>query len=273
MYLPQNDISEVVLRQRNKKDELSKELTKNKSKLNAVRQEYRFLTQPLNTDYVDECERLDDEIDKLRRVCQVMLNEIEHLKRSQEPQFDRQPMRPAPPPPAYPPPRMRPRTLFPRQPSGSSPLSPRSPESPNTSQSDQMTTSPSLQDIVAASQPTAPKIIDDACDPSCGEQPWQCSMCTFQNHPLLNKCECCENVRILPGSVRIVPSRPPPPIPLASLGSRSAPLTPATPLMPSAGPASASILSRSTEYTRPGGGVANSSSEGSMPQFLGDVTI
>ncbi|XP_055856350.1 uncharacterized protein LOC129919488 [Episyrphus balteatus] len=269
MYLPQNDISEVVLRQRNRRDDLSKELSKNKSKLNAVQQEYHFLTQPLNTDYLDECERLDDEIDKLRRVCQVMLNEIEHLKRSQEPLFERQPVRPAPPPPPYPPPRMRPQTLFPRQSSASSPLSPRSPDTSSSSNSEQLPTSPSSQDL--ASPAPSPKTIDDVCDPNCGgEQPWQCSMCTFQNHPLLNKCECCDNVRILPGSVRILPSRPPPPIPFA-LGSRSAPLTPATPITPNNGPQSACVLSRSTEYTRQG--VTNSSSEGSMPQFLGDVII
>ncbi|XP_046811341.1 velvet complex subunit 2-like [Lucilia cuprina] len=28
------------------------------------------------------------------------------------------------------------------------------------------------------------------------EQPWECSMCTFRNHPQLNICEACENVRI-----------------------------------------------------------------------------
>lgn len=278
MYLPQNDISEVVLRQRNRRDNLSKELAKNKSKLDAVQQEYRFLNQPLNTDYVDECERLDDEIDKLRRVCQVMLNEIEHLKRVSQEQptqfIERKPVRPAPPPPPYSSARMRPQTLFPRQQSSSSPLSSRSPES-SSSQSEQNPLATS-QEIFTPPQ-TPPKTIDDGdtCDPNCGEQPWQCSMCTFQNHPLLNKCECCENVRILPGSVRILPSRPPPPIPFTTgLGSRSAPLTPATPMNPNTGPTSAGVLNRSAEYNpTPVRGVTNSRSEGSMPQYLGDVII
>lgn len=30
-------------------------------------------------------------------------------------------------------------------------------------------------------------------------EPWECSMCTFRNHPQLNICETCENVRIIPG--------------------------------------------------------------------------
>ena len=30
-------------------------------------------------------------------------------------------------------------------------------------------------------------------------QPWTCNMCTFQNHPLLNKCEQCE-MPLLPSS-------------------------------------------------------------------------
>lgn len=35
---------------------------------------------------------------------------------------------------------------------------------------------------------------------------WACNMCTFRNHPQLNICEACENVRIQPGMIRIVPS-------------------------------------------------------------------
>ncbi|EDW72042.1 uncharacterized protein Dwil_GK10734 [Drosophila willistoni] len=43
---------------------------------------------------------------------------------------------------------------------------------------------------------------------------WACNLCTFRNHPQLNMCEACENVRIQPGMIRIVPSNggaPPPP--------------------------------------------------------------
>ncbi|XP_018802108.1 PREDICTED: putative mediator of RNA polymerase II transcription subunit 26 isoform X1 [Bactrocera latifrons] len=35
---------------------------------------------------------------------------------------------------------------------------------------------------------------------------WPCSMCTFLNHPQLNICEACECVRIIPGTIRIVPT-------------------------------------------------------------------
>lgn len=42
-----------------------------------------------------------------------------------------------------------------------------------------------------------------------GEEPldmWACNLCTFRNHPQLNICEACENVRIQPGMIRIVPN-------------------------------------------------------------------
>lgn len=36
-------------------------------------------------------------------------------------------------------------------------------------------------------------------------EPWECNMCTFRNHPQLNICETCENVRILPGRLSNLP--------------------------------------------------------------------
>lgn len=35
---------------------------------------------------------------------------------------------------------------------------------------------------------------------------WACNLCTFRNHPQLNICEACENVRIQPGMIRIIPN-------------------------------------------------------------------
>lgn len=40
---------------------------------------------------------------------------------------------------------------------------------------------------------------------------WNCHMCTFQNHPLLDKCEQCEMPRILHGTKTTAPTRPPDP--------------------------------------------------------------
>ncbi|EDV98362.1 GH22714 [Drosophila grimshawi] len=42
-----------------------------------------------------------------------------------------------------------------------------------------------------------------------GEEPldmWACNLCTFRNHPQLNICEACDNVRIQPGMIRILHS-------------------------------------------------------------------
>lgn len=35
-------------------------------------------------------------------------------------------------------------------------------------------------------------VLDESNESIDGGQPWTCNMCTFQNHPLLNKCEQCE---------------------------------------------------------------------------------
>lgn len=42
---------------------------------------------------------------------------------------------------------------------------------------------------------------DDEVDP---QEMWSCNLCTFRNHPQLNICEQCENVRIKPGTIRLI---------------------------------------------------------------------
>lgn len=42
---------------------------------------------------------------------------------------------------------------------------------------------------------------DDVEDDEVVEEHWECNMCTFRNHPQLNICEACDNVRILPGTL------------------------------------------------------------------------
>lgn len=66
-----------------------------------------------------------------------------------------------------------------------------------------------------SSHSALPPLVDDYSDPDNGDydddedddddyelfEPWECNMCTFRNHPQLNICECCDNVRIKPGTL------------------------------------------------------------------------
>ncbi|XP_053964522.1 dual specificity protein kinase splA isoform X1 [Anastrepha ludens] len=71
---------------------------------------------------------------------------------------------------------------------------------------------------------------------------WDCPMCTFLNHPQLNICEACEYVRILPGTVRIVPTAgataaAPPHPPATFIGATSATTAAAAAALAAAAPA------------------------------------
>lgn len=48
---------------------------------------------------------------------------------------------------------------------------------------------------------------DDDDNSNADGPPWICSMCTFHNHPLLNKCEECDMPRISSGTVQVTASQ------------------------------------------------------------------
>lgn len=63
--------------------------------------------------------------------------------------------------------------------------------------------------LAASAAPTNDDEEEESLSESESEEPldmWSCIMCTFRNHPQLNVCEACENVRIQPGMIRIVHS-------------------------------------------------------------------
>ncbi|XP_016999490.3 TGF-beta-activated kinase 1 and MAP3K7-binding protein 3 isoform X1 [Drosophila takahashii] len=67
------------------------------------------------------------------------------------------------------------------------------------------------QQLQQQQQPTAQQEEEFLSDSDVDEEEetldsWACNMCTFRNHPQLNICEACENVRIQPGMIRIVPN-------------------------------------------------------------------
>lgn len=60
---------------------------------------------------------------------------------------------------------------------------------------------PSYNDVMRESRLAAtsslPNLVDD--DDENGQISWPCSICTFQNHPLLNQCEQCDMPRLSQG--------------------------------------------------------------------------
>ncbi|XP_036333972.1 transcription factor mef2A [Rhagoletis pomonella] len=244
MCLPYENsaFTENIKRQKTRRDKLATALRENKKKLGHVEEEINILIENLNP---GESERLDHEIERLRTDCQLMLNQIENIRRygqlteaerlqlqqqQQQQPFPRQ--RPARPPPVlYP---------YPYQQAERDFLSPQNTpgcgtgscigagsthasaaSTPNSSHLLQ-TSSPNVAyqqqrpDYVShlpsyVQQPSTDEedYSDSNTDGGDDEEPlerWPCSMCTFLNHPQLNICEACECVRILPGTVRIVPT-------------------------------------------------------------------
>lgn len=60
---------------------------------------------------------------------------------------------------------------------------------------------PYLHDEEIYSDSEATGGADDDDDEDEQLEQWACDMCTFRNHALLNICESCESVRILPGTL------------------------------------------------------------------------
>ncbi|XP_063696280.1 TGF-beta-activated kinase 1 and MAP3K7-binding protein 2 [Culicoides brevitarsis] len=187
---------EIVQRQLNRKRVLEKELHRDKYRLEIMQYDIHVLelTFPLS-----ETDRLTEEIKQLRNECK-MLNEIldkagvavlgdlsssvNALSLTNQPIMS----------------------------SNSSCNSARSPKRPPLPAALRTVTSPqralqmpaftNLQHLNLHQTPT--DIVNNTIDAAAHDVPsWRCSVCTFQNHPLLNKCEQCEQPRNPLGTIHI----------------------------------------------------------------------
>lgn len=201
---------EIIRRQQARKSKLSNEVKNKRQQLEEMNKEINILQSPMSPNV---CDQLDREIEILRYDCERLCQEINSRNGNAGVSFERvienmysgQPsgiparQRPPPIPPAlsrfrsrqspyYSTPSAEPSNVIqnPYQRSQSYPLQAGA-IPPNHGGYDQ-------------ADYTNANYIDD------NGPPWICSMCTFQNYPLLNKCEGCDNVRIIPGTVQIVPS-------------------------------------------------------------------
>uniref|UniRef100_A0A1B0ADE0 CUE domain-containing protein n=1 Tax=Glossina pallidipes TaxID=7398 RepID=A0A1B0ADE0_GLOPL len=217
-----NFLAEVLQRQKKKRDKLAAVLRENKRRLNQVKEEINVLTEPVEPGF---SEMLENDVKRLRIECQAMLNEIENVRRcsddnnsyfSQRQQLTTQSQ-------SFP--RQRPPATRPQSPSHqtsldfiqhhSNPSTPR----PSAPHNNNMSTSigsqsillpethqcfhhdPYLHDEEIYSDSEATGGADDDDDEDEQLEQWACDMCTFRNHALLNICESCESVRILPGTL------------------------------------------------------------------------
>ncbi|XP_067627910.1 putative uncharacterized protein DDB_G0288537 isoform X2 [Eurosta solidaginis] len=221
-------LAETIRRQKTRRDKLATALRENKQKLGHVEEEINMLTETLSP---GESERLDYEIERLRSDCQLMLNEIENIRRYgqvsdvERLQLQHQQQQPFP--------RQRPPRPLTQQPP-QSPYSYQQPDlaslqqhqqqhhtagsnvcnsqnitavTPNTTYLPQSTNAYQQRQNNFSNQQTQSTDEEDYSDSNSdggdadNDEPlecWPCSMCTFLNHPQLNICEACECVRILP---------------------------------------------------------------------------
>ncbi|XP_037887214.1 myb-like protein AA isoform X2 [Glossina fuscipes] len=220
-------LAEVLQRQKKKRDKLAAVLRENKRRLNQVKEEINVLTEPVEPGF---SEMLENDVKRLRIECQAMLNEIENVRRcsgdnnsyfSQHQQLSTQSQ-------SFPRQRFnRPPATRPQSPSHqtsldfiqhhsststsrpsaqhhnhnhmSSAIGSQSILLPETHQC--FHHSPYLHDEEIYSDSEATGGADDDDDEDEQLEQWACDMCTFRNHALLNICESCESVRILPGTL------------------------------------------------------------------------
>ncbi|XP_034126713.1 TGF-beta-activated kinase 1 and MAP3K7-binding protein 3 isoform X2 [Drosophila guanche] len=167
----------TIERQKKRRDKLANALRDNKKRLLVLEQEINILTEPVP---VGESERLDRDMKKLTEDCQRLLNLInEHQANG----------------------------------SGAAPNSMNrqnsAPANNNQQQAQQQQQQQQPQMSVQRPSANDEEEYPSDSDGDEDEEPldmWACNMCTFRNHPQLNICEACENVRIQPGMIRIVPS-------------------------------------------------------------------
>nr|XP_014085750.1 histone-lysine N-methyltransferase, H3 lysine-79 specific [Bactrocera oleae]XP_036231137.1 histone-lysine N-methyltransferase, H3 lysine-79 specific [Bactrocera oleae] len=237
---------ETIKRQKARRDKLASALRENKNKLGNVEEEVKMLTEPLNPgeserlDYEIErlrtdCQQTLNEIENIRRYGQ--LSEAERLKQQQQQQQQQQQAFPRQRPPRPPPPQQPPSPYQQYQPNEVDFLQQQQHNTPGS-----VVSSAGIVGVVgsgynsAAGTPNSPRLqrtpaqradyvgqlppyqlpstdesdySDSNTDGGDDYEPlerWPCSMCTFLNHPQLNICEACECVRIIPGTIRIVPT-------------------------------------------------------------------
>ncbi|XP_075169464.1 TAK1-associated binding protein 2 isoform X2 [Haematobia irritans] len=234
-------VAEILERQKKRRDKLAAALRENKKRLVQVEHEVNLITGPIPMGLAErldiEIEKLRAECQAMIRSSNPLANQPPPPPPSQQQQqFPPQPFprqRSSRPPPRPPPPRQTSLDIIQHHTTSNTPHTPASlPNFSNASspivagQQQQfqhsLSLSPSIyqqqqqhQQIPQSSYPTSPYQDQDTyySDTDNGDyedddddeyelmEPWECSMCTFRNHPQLNICECCENVRILPGTL------------------------------------------------------------------------
>ncbi|KAG5669930.1 hypothetical protein PVAND_000220 [Polypedilum vanderplanki] len=180
--LTEDELRQLIKRQMKQKESLECELEKEREKLQMIRLDIITLTKPVMTHL--ELRELCDEITRLQTVCTRLSNEIDVV--TSPPRAIVNTYSNAPPP--------IPKGLVSRK--GHSPSNSLLPHLQMDTSGLRYPTNqpPSYHDVMrgATEQQRLPidsNLIND-------DSKWTCTICTFQNHSLLNICETCEMPRV-----------------------------------------------------------------------------
>ncbi|XP_053688579.1 dual specificity protein kinase splB isoform X2 [Sabethes cyaneus] len=265
-HLYQNYLTEVAITQQlDQKNRLSEEVDRYRQQLDSIRREIWVLQQPLSPHdalclsreieiLAFEVDQMQKEIDSAELTGSVSLPvasvedglsalSIEGSPTAPvAPNVNRPPRPPRPPPPKIPQPH----------------------PAPSVSAAGAGSTLYTLEGRYPGRSISAPAAGGRSVDPTGGSvinvgEPWTCSLCTFQNHELMTRCEVCSLAKV-PG--RLLPQVSVP-APSSASSHQSAALAIASPL-PQSAPIANSVLLQSPSTTSSSSSVASSTA--STPQ-------
>lgn len=217
----ENYLTEVAItHQLDQKNRLSEEVDRYRQQLESIRREIRILQHPLSRADADqlarevqlleeEVDHMQKEVDQQQQQSQLSIEGSPSAAPAAGPYVNRPPRPPRPPPPKF---------------------------SSSQQQQQQLPATASAEGRYQGGRSISAPVVGLPHDPqpatgaaSAGEQ-WTCSLCTFQNHELMTRCEVCSLPK-MPGRLSSQSSLP------AGSSSSSSP-SPAV----AAAPASASLL-------------------------------
>lgn len=214
----ENYLTEVAItHQLDQKNRLSEEVDRYRYQLESIRREIRILQHPLNRSDADQLGRevqlLEEEVDLMQKEVdqqQAQLSIEGSPSQPTGPYVNRPPRPPRPPPPKF-------STSHQQLPAAAAVADGRY-------QGGRSISAPALPHDPQQQQP----------HPAIAGEQWTCSLCTFQNHELMTRCEVCSLPK-MPGRLSSQSSLPP-------ASSSSPPSSSSPAVVAAAAPASASLL-------------------------------
>uniref|UniRef100_A0A1Q3G1C4 Putative cue domain found in the of tgf-beta-activated kinase 1 and map3k7-binding protein tab2 n=1 Tax=Culex tarsalis TaxID=7177 RepID=A0A1Q3G1C4_CULTA len=245
----ENYMTEVAItHQLDQKNRLSEEVDRYRQQLESIRREIRILQHPLSRSDADQLARevqlLEEEVDQMQKEVdhqQAQLSIEGSPSQPTGPYVNRPPRPPRPPPPKF---------------STSQQQLPAAAAAPADGR---------YQGGRSISAPALPHDPQQQHHPATAGEQWTCSLCTFQNHELMTRCEVCSLPK-MPGrlsSQSSLPQGPSGPTPSPSSNAAVAPASASLLVAASAPVATAVVLQTSAAAAAAVGSPSSSSSASS----------